>query len=440
VQRKREQKGCIVKIGGNWCVRYADWRIENGERVRKQGLTHKLTAVLDSEIRMKRPPKHVEDLAEEFMVRVNGSTGNPDTCSTLSQFVEATWFPFIEGKRAHSTVATYKFYWKHQLKPYVGRYLVRDITSAQAETALTNIAREHPNMTEATLKKLRSMLSGILKRGIGLGLRTGPNPCREIETPEGQPSSETYAYTLDEILQMFRLITHEVARVLIALAAFAGLSKSELQGLTWEAYDAENGEIKVLSGVVNGKRGKTKTAARKNTVPLIPKVRELLDLYRLRLGNPTTGVMFPAMLRAPKRSGRGSQRSSSATEVRTPICLHNLFTRQIDPILSACVECNEPKATHDDENHEYQRDPDRVQWHGWHAFRRGLASNLNELGVPDLTIQRIMRHSDVATTRKSYIKIREDNVTAGMGRLEEEIRRVETKGTEAATHSFSRIN
>ena len=33
-----------------------------------------------------------------------------------------------------------------------------------------------------------------------------------------------------------------------------------------------------------------------------------------------------------------------------------------------------------------------------------LATNLNALGVSDLTIQRILRHSDVSTTRKAYIK------------------------------------
>jgi len=27
-----------------------------------------------------------------------------------------------------------------------------------------------------------------------------------------------------------------------------------------------------------------------------------------------------------------------------------------------------------------------VQWHGWHAFRRGLATNLNRIGTPDKTI------------------------------------------------------
>ena len=46
----------------------------------------------------------------------------------------------------------------------------------------------------------------------------------------------------------------------------------------------------------------------------------------------------------------------------------------------------------------------KVSWHGWHAFRRGPATNLHQLGVADIVIQAILRHSDVAVTRESYIR------------------------------------
>jgi hypothetical protein len=34
-----------------------------------------------------------------------------------------------------------------------------------------------------------------------------------------------------------------------------------------------------------------------------------------------------------------------------------------------------------------------LAWRGWHAFRRGLATNVYLLGVRDKTIQAILRHS-----------------------------------------------
>jgi len=423
VQRKRnrEQKGCVVRIGDQWCVRYADWRIVNGVRVRRQSLTHKLGAVLDEHARLKRPPKYILKLQAEFIEQVNRSSGHAEACSTIGQFVESNWFPFVQEHLSSSTFDGYRFYWNHLLKPYCGSKLLRDYTTEQAEKMLNEIGRHHPEMRTATLHKLRSILSGIFKRAIGQGCRTGHNPIREVTPPKGLESSQTYAYTQEEIFQMLGTIPHEATRVIMAIAGYCGLSKSEIQGLCWEAYDAEKGEITVVSGVVNGKRGDPKTKARKASVPVISRVRELLDLYRLRLGNPTTGVMF-------------------ATEIGTPLCLHNLFTRQIDPILNACAECGKVKAKHQREDHDFRRREDRVEWHGWHAFRRGLATNLNELRVPDLTIQRIMRHANVTTTRRNYIKIREDNVTAGMTLLDAELRRVETVQLEAQNQKAERVN
>jgi len=48
--------------------------------------------------------------------------------------------------------------------------------------------------------------------------------------------------------------------------------------------------------------------------------------------------------------------------------------------------------------HDFKRDSSLPEWHGWHAGRRGLGSNLYRLGVPELVIQRILRHANVSTT------------------------------------------
>jgi hypothetical protein len=52
-----------------------------------------------------------------------------------------------------------------------------------------------------------------------------------------------------------------------------------------------------------------------------------------------------------------------------------------------------------------------------HGFRRGLASNLNRLGVDDSVIQRILRHSTVATTQNHYIKTGSPDAVAAMRQL-----------------------
>jgi site-specific recombinase XerD len=64
-----------------------------------------------------------------------------------------------------------------------------------------------------------------------------------------------------------------------------------------------------------------------------------------------------------------------------------------------------------------------IEWRGYHAFRRGLATNLRALGVDDLTIMEILRHSDVSVTRGSCIKRVNEKSIEAMGRFEAEIRK-----------------
>jgi len=71
--------------------------------------------------------------------------------------------------------------------------------------------------------------------------------------------------------------------------------------------------------------------------------------------------------------------------------------------------------------HKFERDTSIPVWHGWHATRRGLGSNLYRLGVPDMVIQRILRHANVSTTATYYIKTATDDVRNAMVKLENRI-------------------
>ena len=59
----------------------------------------------------------------------------------------------------------------------------------------------------------------------------------------------------------------------------------------------------------------------------------------------------------------------------------------IPPALNRCEVCWKERSDHAGLDHEFKRDATRPEWHGWRAFRRGLATNLHRLGAPDKTIQ-----------------------------------------------------
>jgi integrase len=72
------------------------------------------------------------------------------------------------------------------------------------------------------------------------------------------------------------------------------------------------------------------------------------------------------------------------------------------------------ESDHQKANHQYRRDRNIPEWHGWHAARRGLGRNLYRLGVPDLVIQRVLRHASVSSTATCYIKTVADDVRNAM--------------------------
>jgi integrase len=60
----------------------------------------------------------------------------------------------------------------------------------------------------------------------------------------------------------------------------------------------------------------------------------------------------------------------------------------------------------------------KLDWYGWHGFRRGIASNLYELGANEKIVQRILRHAKPHVTKERYIKAFDPAVLAAMKGLE----------------------
>ena len=77
--------------------------------------------------------------------------------------------------------------------------------------------------------------------------------------------------------------------------------------------------------------------------------------------------------------------------------------------------------TEHDASGEFRRDDSLPRWHGWHAARRGLGSDLYALGITEKTIQAILRHANVSTTNTYYIKTVSADTQAAMAKLEEAI-------------------
>jgi len=135
---------------------------------------------------------------------------------------------------------------------------------------------------------------------------------------------------------------------------------------------------------------------------VIRQLADRLEIHRLRYGGPVTGPIF-------------------ANTLGRPLSLGSVVNRIILPSLNRCEACGKAESDHQKADHPYKRDANLPEWKGWHAARRGLGSNLYRLGVPDMVIQRILRHANVSTTATYYIKTAAGDVRSAMTKLENHI-------------------
>ena len=185
----------------------------------------------------------------------------------------------------------------------------------------------------------------------------------------------------------------EPARTIVLTAAFTGLRKSELRGLTWGSYSGE--QLSVDRSVWNGTTSEPKTKRSRSPIPVVRSLAEALEAHRLR-----AGILAQATLPI-FQAGNGK-----------PLNLDNIVRRVIAPAIEKCVKCGKAESAHPTEGHLFELDK-TLCWHGWHAFRRGLATNLHTLGVADKDIQAILRHSTIGLTQNVYIKsVNESQVSA----------------------------
>lgn len=219
-----------------------------------------------------------------------------------------------------------------------------------------------------------------------------PNPFSEVPLPKNRRPKQPGRYaTLNDVLSMLdacnkvdeakaKLLDVSVEQAqtamrVIALASFSGLRKSEIQGLCWDHLKDGNIHVQQIAWrptVIE----QTKTTASADSVPMLDLLAKHLEAHRD--GLPAEGFVFVG----PKMD--------------RPLDLHNLANRVVRPILKDA----------------------RVAWCGWHGVRRGLASSLHMLGVKDLDMQKILRHSHVDVTRASYIKVSDAAKAEAMEKLQ----------------------
>jgi len=368
----RYQNGFLYEHHGAWFVRYS-------QRISKQDGSTNLNRASKHLGRSKdfRNISDVEQCRALFMQMVNRDRLSANSRITLTAFVEGAYLPWTKEERRASTSKGHHEIWINHIREHVGDIHLREFRTVDASRMLRAIAKES-DLTKTTLQHIKSVLSTIFTYAKNEGAFDGANPVDGVLIPRhAREPGETHAYDLCQVLHILERLPL-LEKSLVATAALAGLRQGELRGLEWTDYTGTELVIKrsIWMSVVN----LPKTRASRDSVPVIPALAEILDEYRRSMGSPEAGVVF--------HSGDG-----------LPICVDKVGRRVIRRALETTG----------------------LPWYGWHAFRRGLASNLYAMGAPDKVVQRILRHSKPHVTRERYIKVFDRTVLEAVEKVQARI-------------------
>jgi len=158
----------------------------------------------------------------------------------------------------------------------------------------------------------------------------------------------------------------------VAVAGFTGLRLGEIRGLKWQDYDGES--LSVNRSVWRTQITAPKTEASGDKVPVVTPLRIILNEHRKSVPNAPNAFIF-----AGERKG-------------APLNLANLVRREMTTVVT------------------------KGKWHGWHGFRRGLATRGTSPSRSDS--RDIAAHGYPKVTQDSYIVIKSNATTKAMQKVD----------------------
>jgi len=256
---------------------------------------------------------------------------------------------------SYSTVAGYRSYLAKHIEPRWARNILGDIRPLEVGEWLKGLP-----LAAKTKGQIRALFHLLFEKAMLWELiDLQRNPVELVKLKGTSRRTRRPQIITPEKFQDLMTVLREPYRTMAIVAMCTGLRVSEILALRWEHIDFRAGLMLVQQGVVNGRIGKVKTEASHDDIPLDPVFAQLLLDWR---GDRKDGLVFPSHV--------------------TGQCYYSgIIQRQI----------LKPRG-----------EEVGILGLGWHTFRHTYRSLLDETGAPVGVQQKLMRHSNVATTMNVY--------------------------------------
>ena len=292
---------------------------------------------------------------------------------TFRQIAE-DWERLHREEISHRTWVNYLPHYQQILATH-GNKKIEDVTALDIINHLTSAKAKGYSAT--VVNSIRSLYRMIFDHAISNDLAKY-NPAVAVKLPKGLKRGKRTAPTDDQIKTIFKNADQSFGLFPLLLLC-TGLRKSEALALTWDDVDLSKKEITITKSLdyAVGASPVVKSPKTEAGYRIVPIVDILKDALQEAKASSVSPYLFPAQ--ESNRAGRGggymTLRGYEGAWMR--YCENAGLINDGKPTITA------------------------------HNLRHGTATLMFELGVDELTAQRILGHSRVEITREIYTELRE---------------------------------
>ena len=377
-------KGVVQRKDKRYYARYTDFR---GKRI--EGYFDKVTD------------------AKRFVAEGKLNIDVSDVSDRKQSFTVDEWYDFwmitFKSGKSPNTQRNYRDRYKSNIQPVIGDMPIEDVRVMHCQKVINNMVDKY---AQGTIYQTYICMGGMLKSAVQNGI-ISKHPMDGLVMPRGKRKKDVHFLTIEEQEKFIRATskTHNSAQFKLLLNT--GLRTGELIGLSWDDVDFEartisvNRTLEYRYSTRIWRAGPPKTMSSYRTIPMTKEAYEILlevwekkpfrkesellkqELEYIDLRNNTTKkIKLSNLVFINYRTGEPTKNSSYDTN------LYKICERAgIKPF---CM----------------------------HALRHTFATRCIERGVKPKALQKILGHSNLATTMDTYVHMTDDSLAEAMNIFE----------------------
>lgn len=222
----------------------------------------------------------MQEILADFKESLNNESTNNSTDKLLTAYLQE-WLLSIKNTIEENTYDSYKVI-VNKICDYFEdkQLLLKDLKPVHIQEFYTTLYEK--KLTGNTVLHYHNVIRKSLQTALKLDLILS-NPADKIERPKKEQYIGTF-YSQAELNTLFSLIKDDPLKIVIYLASFYGLRRSEVLGLKWSAIDFLNKKIMINHVIIENpenmsqliKKDQTKNSSSYRTLPLVETIERAL--------------------------------------------------------------------------------------------------------------------------------------------------------------------